>query len=122
MPSRERVEAFVALVEQDKFVEALQEFYADGAIAQENDDPPRTGLENLIARERAALARMKIHTVPGSWFMMDADRVVINWVFEITGPDGRMVRMDELVHQTWHGDKIATERFYFDPAFRKRST
>ena len=32
MPSRERVEAFVALVEQDKFVEALQEFYFDPAF------------------------------------------------------------------------------------------
>jgi ketosteroid isomerase-like protein len=120
MPSRERVQAFVARVEQDKFVEALQEFYADDAIAQENDDPPRAGLDNLIARERAALARMKIHTVPGSWFLMDGDRVVVHWVFEITGPDGRMLRMDELSHQTWRGDRIVRERFYFDPGFRSR--
>ena len=120
MPGRERVEAFVALVEQDKFVEALQEFYSDDAIVQENGEPPRAGRQNLIAHELAALARVKIHTAPGSWFMVDADRVVINWVFEITGPDGRMVRMDELVHQTWHGDKIVRERFYFDPAFRKK--
>ena len=52
--------------------------------------------------------------------MVDADRVVIHWVFEITGPDGRMVRMDELVHQTWQADKIVRERFYFDPAFRNK--
>ena len=120
MPSRERVEAFVALVEQDKFVEALQEFYSDDAIVQENGEPPRAGRQNLIAHELAALTRVKINTAPGSWFMVDEDRVVINWVFEITGPDGRMVRMDELVHQTWHGDKIVRERFYFDPAFRKK--
>ena len=120
MPGRERVEAFVALVEQDEFVEALQEFYSDDAIVQENGEPPRAGRQNLIAHELAALARVKINTAPGSWFMVDEDRVVINWVFEITGPDGRMVRMDELVHQTWHGDKIVRERFYFDPAFRKK--
>ena len=120
MPSRERVEGFVALVEQDKFVEAMQEFYSDDATVQENSEAPRAGLQNLITHERAALARVKIHTVPGSWYMVDGDRVVINWVFEITGPDGRTMRMDELVHQTWQGDKIIGERFYFDPAFRKK--
>ena len=77
MPSRERVEAFVARVEQDAFVEAMQAFYSDDAIAQENGDPPRVGLENLIAHERAALARVKIHTMAGSWFMVDGDRVVM---------------------------------------------
>ena len=54
MPNREKVEAFIALVEQDKFVEAMQQFYTDDATAQENGEPPRVGLENLIAHERAA--------------------------------------------------------------------
>jgi len=120
MPRRETVATFIALVEQDKFVEAMEKFYTEDATAQENDEPPRVGLANLIAHERAALARLKIHTRPGSAFLVDADQVVIHWVFEITGPDGRMVRMDELVHQTWRGDKIAADHFYYDPGFRKR--
>lgn len=79
MPSRERVEAFVALVEQDKFVEAMQEFYSDDATAQENDQPPRVGLQNLIAHERAALARVKIHTLPGSWNSHDLERILAHY-------------------------------------------
>jgi len=27
--------------------------------------------------------------------------------------------LDELAYQTWRGDLIATERFYYDPAQRK---
>jgi hypothetical protein len=43
MPSRERVAALIEHVEQGKYVEALQEFYADDATMQENGNPPRVG-------------------------------------------------------------------------------
>ena len=36
MPTRERVQAFVAMVEANKFVEAIREFYTDDATMQEN--------------------------------------------------------------------------------------
>lgn len=48
--------------------------------------------------------------------LVDGDRVVINWVFEMTGQDGSTRVMDELALQAWDGDRIATERFYYDPA------
>ena len=48
--------------------------------------------------------------------LVDGDRVVINWVFEMTGQDGATRVMDELALQTWDGDRIATERFYYDPS------
>ena len=51
-----------------------------------------------------------------STHLVDGDRVVINWVFEMTGSDGVARVMDELALQTWDGDRIATERFYYDPA------
>ena len=50
---------------------------------------------------------------------MDADQVVIRWVFDFTFADGRQATMDELTLQTWAGDRIAHERFYYDPAWRK---
>jgi hypothetical protein len=48
--------------------------------------------------------------------LVDGDRAVINWVFEMTGRDGQVRMLDELALQTWHGDRIAVERFYYDPA------
>lgn len=43
MPKRERVMALVAMVEQGRFVEAIEEFYAEDATMQENNAPPRGG-------------------------------------------------------------------------------
>ena len=57
MPSRERVLALVAMVEEARFVEAIEEFYHPHASMQENQEPPRVGRDRLVAEERATLAR-----------------------------------------------------------------
>ena len=40
MPNRNRIDALIALVEQGKFVAALEEFYLDDASMQENAGEP----------------------------------------------------------------------------------
>lgn len=116
MPARERVRQLIALVESGRFVEALQQFYAEDATMQENNQPPRQGLEALIRHERGVMAAFEeVRTLPVQSFLVDGDHVVINWVFEFVGTDGRAVRMDELAHRVWRGDRIASERFYYDP-------
>jgi ketosteroid isomerase-like protein len=117
MPSRERVGDFIALVENGEYVRAIEEFYHPDASMQENGHPPRVGRQALIEHERKVLAGLKaMRTRRVETFLVDGDRVVINWVFEMTGPDGILRVLDELALQSWKGDRIATERFYYDPA------
>jgi hypothetical protein len=117
MPSRERVRAFISAVERGAYVEAIEDFYHPGASMQENRQAPRVGRDTLVAHERKMLAGLKaMRTRRVDTYLVDGDRVVINWVFEMTGQDGTTRMMDELALQTWDGDRIATERFYYDPA------
>ncbi len=117
MPSRERVKDFIALVERGEYVKAIEDFYHPAASMQENGLPPRVGRQTLVEHERKVLAGLKsMRTRRVQACLVDGDSVVINWVFEMTGPDGVMRVMDELALQTWDGDRIATERFYYDPA------
>ncbi len=117
MPSRERVAALIQRVEAGKFVEALQEFYADDATMQENGNSPRVGLSRLVDHERGVMAAFKeIRTLPVKTWLVDGDHVIIHWVFEFTRPDGSSFRMDELALQRWRGDRVVEERFYYDPA------
>jgi ketosteroid isomerase-like protein len=117
MPSRERVAALIQRVEAGRFVEALQEFYADDATMQENGSAPRVGLSKLVEHERGVMAAFKeIRTRPVKTWLVDGDHVIINWVFEFTRPDGSNFRMDELALQRWRGDRVVEERFYYDPA------
>ncbi len=120
MPSRDRVKSLIALVEQGKFVEAIAEFYAADASMQENLQPPRKGLDVLLAGEQKVLAAYKeVRTLPVKFYLIEGDRVVINWVFEFVSHDGRSFLQDELACQRWSGEKIAEERFYYDPGQQK---
>jgi len=120
MPTRERVQAFVAMVEAGDYVGAIGQFYTEDATMQENLGEVRKGREVLAAFEAAVLRRMKsLTTRPGSTWAIDGDRVIVHWVFDITEPDGRAYSLDELAYQTWRGEMIAQERFYYDPAQRE---
>ncbi|MDB5427670.1 MAG: polyketide cyclase [Phenylobacterium sp.] len=116
MPSRERVQAFVALVEQAKFVEALEAFYHPHASMQDNQQPPRLGRERLIADERATMARFETMTTdPVTDLLVDGDKVTIRWRFTFTPAEGPPMIMEEVALQRWEGDRIAEERFFYDP-------
>jgi ketosteroid isomerase-like protein len=117
MPSRERVNAFVAAVRQGQYVEAIADFYAPDATMRENLGAPRGGRDALIAHEKAVLGSVKrIATTRADPVLVDGDHVVIGWTFEMTGQDGAVRRMTELALQTWRGDEIAEEQFFYDPA------
>lgn len=117
MLSRERVREFVSTVERGEYIRAIEDFYHPHATMQENGQPPRAGRQALVDHERKVLAGLKdMRTRPVETYLVDGDRVVINWVFEMTCEDGATRVMDELALQTWDGDRIATERFYYDPA------
>ena len=116
MPTRDRVQAFVALVEAGQFVEALEQFYHPDASMQDNQQPPRVGLERLIADERATMARFtSMTTDPVTDLLIDGDKVMIRWKFSFSGPDSPPLNLEEISLQRWAGDRIAEERFFFDP-------
>jgi hypothetical protein len=117
MPSRERVEAFIAAVVAGDHVRAIADYYHENASMQENlKTPPRTGRDALMAHEAKALQRVHMHTHPHPVFLLDGNQVAINWIFDATGKDGVTRRLDELALQRWEGDRIAEERFFYDTA------
>lgn len=120
MPSRERVAQLIGMVERGEFVQALEEFYAADASAQENGEEPSAGLATLIERERRTLAAFRVRTLPVEAVLIDGDRVAIHWTFEFTDARSRSMRFDEVASQLWRGDRIVQERFYYDPAQRSR--
>ncbi|WP_034159110.1 nuclear transport factor 2 family protein [Sphingomonas sp. ERG5] len=116
MPSSERVESFIALVEAGSYVTALEEYYAETASAQENGDTPRTGRDALIAAERRTLSlHREIRANRLAAPSIDGDRVAIAWRFEFVAQDGSTRAMEEIAWQLWSGDRIIEERFFYDP-------
>jgi hypothetical protein len=117
MPSPETLERFIALVERNAHVDALEGFYAPDATMQENQKPPRVGRDALVANERRVLAKAKSvasHCVRP--VLVSGNRVVIRWIFRFEWLDGTVTRMEELAYQRWEGERVAEETFFYDPA------
>ena len=114
MPSRARLDEFVAVVESGDHAGAIERFYTEDASMQENASAPRVGRDVLVAHERAVLARMAQVYSKALSSVVEGDR--IHWNFELTDKAGKVRRFDEIAFQEWRGDKIFRERFFYDPA------
>jgi hypothetical protein len=116
MPTAETLERFIARVESNAHVEAIQEFYTEGASMQENMALARVGRDTLVAHEAAALARAKsVRSTCVRPVFTNGDHVVIRWIFEFTWKDDSVGHIEELAYQRWEGEKIAQEQFFYDP-------
>ena len=116
MPTRARLDEFIAAVVSGDHAGAIERYYTEDASMQENAAPLRVGRDTLVAHERAALARVESVTSTCVASVVEGDRVAINWVFEFVYLSGKTGRFDEVALQEWRGDRIFRERFFYEPA------
>jgi hypothetical protein len=116
MPSRARLDEFIAVVEAGDHAGAIERYYTEDSSMQENAAPPRVGRDLLVAHERGVLARMSHVYSKVVSSTLEGDRVAIHWIFELTDKSGKVLRIDEVSLQEWRGDKIFRERFFYDPS------
>lgn len=116
MPSRETIEAFAKMVESGDHVGAIERFYAADASTRENMAEPLRGRDALAAKERKVLSSYKsVATYRLSPILMDGDRVMFHWRFEFTPEEGPVRALEEIALQTWRGEELIEERFFYDP-------
>ena len=113
---RDRVQQLVARAEQWKILEAMQEFYADNVVMQDNLNAPTIGLEANLERERAFVASVtKVNEMRAEAIIVDGNRAVINWRQDLV-INGQRLTFDQLSLQVWENGKIVHERFVYDPS------
>jgi hypothetical protein len=116
MPSRQIVESFVALVEAADYVGAIEQFYAPDASTRENTSEPIVGRDTLMAKERGVMAAFQsIEAQRIGPILVDGDTVAARWKFTFTSPNGAVRVLEEIAWQTWRGDQLIEERFFYDP-------
>jgi ketosteroid isomerase-like protein len=116
MPTRERLDEFVAAVVSNDHVAAIADFYHEDASMQENLGPRRRGRTLLMEHEAKVLRRVaRMVTHPDPVIVLDGDRVAIRWIFDKVDHNGEVSRLEEVALQLWRGDRIAQEQFFYDP-------
>lgn len=120
MPTAEAVRRFTAQVLSGDHAGAIRDWYTEDASMQENQAEPRRGRDLLIRQEQVTLDRMeRVETELLAPPLIDGDTVVIRWRFTFHPKAGGRRQMEEVAWQTWRGDKIAAETFFYDPAQMK---
>ena len=122
MPSLATLQAFADTVEANDHVGAILRFYAPEASTRENDKAPLQGRDKLAEKERNVLARVAgVKTTRLGPLLLDGDHSAIRWRFEFTEKDGSKRVMEEVAWQTWRGEELVEERFFYDPAAIKKT-
>jgi hypothetical protein len=117
MPTLERVKAFIRTVEAGMYVDAIEKFYTAHASMAENITPPRNGRERLVKHENMVLAAHKaIRCQCLEPPLVAENSVAIRWRFDFEYHDGSSKTLEEIAWQRWEGDRIAEERFIYDPS------
>ncbi len=116
MPTSKRIEEFIRQVETNKHVEAVEAFYTEDASIQENNSTPRIGRAKLVQREREVMKKAKsIYSQCIRPFFEDDNLVIIRWKFRFDWLDGTVTEIEEIAYQRWDQDRIAEEKFFYDP-------
>lgn len=117
MPTQQRVLELIAYVQRGDFPEAIERFYDEHVVMRENLSAPTVGRAANVERERQFKSSIAtLHESKAKDVLIDGDRVVINWILDFTGTDGKRIRLDQLALQRWQGDRIVEERFVYDSA------
>jgi len=116
MPDQATVLSFMDAVESGDFVTAIERYYHSDASIQENNEPPRVGRDLLVQGERQFLDSMR--SVSGRRLvqpLIEGNHVAIRWRFDLEAKDGTHRVLEEIAFQTWQGNRIMEEKFFYDP-------
>ena len=108
---------------QGKFAEGIEDFYAEDATAQENNNEPSTGRDNMIAAEREFLKKVTAYHGIDVLATAIEDQgngngtVFYEAVMKWEQSDKGHVEVEQTVVERWKDGKIQSIRFYgnFDP-------
>jgi len=110
-------------LKQGKFVEGIEEFYAEDATAQENTNAPTVGRATMVKNERAFLTTVTAyHGIEVLATAIDDQGggngvVFYEAIMQWDQSDKGHVSVNQVVVERWKNGKIAHIRFYgnFDP-------
>ena len=113
---QDRLEDLLAYIRTGRIPDAINEFYAEDAAMQENDQPPMVGRKPNLEREKHFLSAVKEWkgfdvTAKGVGDDVTFYETVMDWV----ATDGKPVHVEQVVVAKWQDGKIIHERFYHNP-------
>jgi hypothetical protein len=110
------LEEFITMVETNKHIEAIEKFYADTVVIQDNLSSEVRGKNKQIENEQRLLSKVKkMYSYCIRPYHLTDDCVAIKWRFRFEFKNNTFIEIEEIAWQKWENGKIVKEQFFFDP-------
>ncbi|MEO9100230.1 MAG: SnoaL-like domain-containing protein [Ginsengibacter sp.] len=110
------IENFIAMVEANKHIEAVEHFYVVNATLKDNQSTETRGKERRIENEKKLLSTIKkMHSKCVQPYFVKDNNVVIKWQFRFEFKNDTSIDIEEIAYQQWNNGQIENEQFFFDP-------
>ena len=113
---QDRLENLFSYIREGRILEAMDEFYAEDTVMQENNLPPTVGRDANKDREKQFLSTVKEWkgfdvTAKGVGENVTFYETVMDWI----STEGTPVHVEQVVVAKWRDGKIVHERYYHNP-------
>jgi hypothetical protein len=110
---KEKVAAFNALVQQQRWEEALDTFYNDNIISVDNENEPMNGLDKLKTGLKDFKANTRDISLKLKNVIVSDDLSVTEWHYIFTHSQWGRFDFDQISLQRWKDGKIIHERHHY---------
>lgn len=112
MSIRNDVQAVIDGILEGEILETFDRYYADDVVMSENGADERVGKAANRAYEEAFVNGVTFHGAEVGEILVDGDRAVVEWVFDLTPNGGERTLQRQAAVQVWRDGQIARETFY----------
>ena len=113
---KDRLENLFSYIREGRILDAINEFYAEEAVMQENNLPPTVGRQANWEREKQFLSTVKAwQRFDVTAKAVDEDVTFYETVMDWVTTDGTPVHVEQAVIAKWRDGQIIHERYYHNP-------
>jgi hypothetical protein len=110
------LENFIQMVEANQHIEAIVKFYAEDAVAYDNQSSEMRSKSKMLENEKNLLSKVnKMYSSCIRPYHYTEDFVAIKWRFRFEFKNNTYIDIEEIAWQNWENGKIIQEQFFFDP-------
>ncbi len=110
----EKVQEYIKMQKNGEIIAALERFYSDDTIMQENEMAPTVGKEANRQREEEFLRNIQaFRKAEVKSVSIGSDTVAIEWHYDYDHREWGTRNYHQVSLQRWNDGKIVHERFYY---------
>ncbi|MBU3026374.1 nuclear transport factor 2 family protein [Zobellia galactanivorans] len=108
------VKEFNSLVQQFKFIQAVDKFYDQNIISTDNNNEPTKGIENFRKAVENFIANSEIEKLELISTIVDKDLSVAHWHYIFTNKNFGRLDYKQISVQRWKDGKIVQENHFYN--------